>query len=87
MVSVPANASAVKRTTVNALVQAAEELGEEVIVGLYRSHDAFYRESKAAGEGLEDRMRKWEETGVAVVENESGMKTLTLLTKPFQLAR
>ena len=58
---------------VNALVQAARELSEEVIVGLYRSHDAFYRESKAAGEGLEDRMRKWEETGVTVVENESGM--------------
>jgi uridine phosphorylase len=56
-----------------ALSQAAEELGEDAMVGLYRSHDAFYRESKAAGAGLEERMRRWVETGVTVVENESGM--------------
>ena len=58
---------------VSALAQAAEEMGEEALVGLYRSHDAFYRESKAADDGLEERMRRWVETGVIVVENESGM--------------
>ena len=57
---------------VAALSQAAEEMGEEAVVGLYRSHDAFYRESKAAGEGLRERMQRWVETGVVVVENESG---------------
>lgn len=57
---------------VAALSQAAEELGEHAEIGLYRSHDAFYRESKAAGEGLKERMQRWIETGVVVVENESG---------------
>lgn len=59
--------------TVSALTQAARELGEEPLVGLYRSHDAFYMESKAAHPGLRERMQKWIDTGVLVVENESGM--------------
>lgn len=42
-------------------------------VGLYRSHDAFYMESKAAHPGLRERMQKWIDTGVLVVENESGL--------------
>jgi uridine phosphorylase len=58
---------------VSALSQAAEEMGEDVLVGLYRSHDAFYMESKAAHPGLRERMQKWIDTGVLVVENESGM--------------
>ena len=57
---------------VSALTQAAEELGEDALVGLYRSHDAFYMESKAAHPGLRERMQKWIDTGVLVVENESG---------------
>ncbi len=57
---------------VSALVQAAHELGEDPLVGLYRSHDAFYIESKAAHPGLRERMQKWMDTGVLVVENESG---------------
>lgn len=57
---------------VSALTQAAEEAGEDALVGLYRSHDAFYMESKAAHPGLRDRMQKWIDTGVLVVENESG---------------
>ncbi len=57
---------------VAALMQAAEELDEPVKVGLYRSHDAFYMESKAAHPGLRERMQKWIDTGVLVVENESG---------------
>ena len=58
---------------VAALMQAAEELGEDALVGLYRSHDAFYMESKAAHPGLRERMQKWIDTNVLVVENESGM--------------
>ena len=58
---------------VSALVQAAREMGEDPLVGMYRSHDAFYIESKAAHPGLRDRMQKWIDTGVLVVENESGM--------------
>ena len=44
---------------VQALTQAAHELGDEPLVGLYRSHDAFYMESKAAHPGLRERMQKW----------------------------
>ena len=46
--------------------------GDDPLVGLYRSHDAFYMESKAAHPGLRERMQKWIDTGVLVVENESG---------------
>lgn len=58
---------------VDALTRAARELGEEPLVGLYRSHDAFYMESKAAHPGLRERMQDWIDAGVLVVENESGM--------------
>lgn len=58
---------------VRALCSAAQELDEPVRVGLYRSHDAFYMESKAAHPGLRERMQKWIDTGVLVVENESGL--------------
>ena len=57
---------------VSALKRAAEEMGEQPVVGLYRSHDAFYMESKAAHEGLRERMDRWISSGVQVVENESG---------------
>lgn len=57
---------------VAALTQAAGEMGENALVGLFRSHDAFYMESKAAHPGLRERMQKWIDTGVLVVENESG---------------
>ena len=57
---------------VAALTQAAHEMGEDPLVGLYRSHDAFYMESKAAHPDLWERMQKWIDTGVLVVENESG---------------
>lgn len=58
---------------VMALTQAAKECGEDALVGLYRSHDAFYLESKAAHPGLRERMQKWIDTNVLAVENESGM--------------
>ena len=54
------------------MTQAAHELGDDPLVGLYRSHDAFYMESKAAHPDLRARMQKWIDTGVLVVENESG---------------
>lgn len=57
---------------VNALHQACLELGEEPILGLYRSHDSFYMESKAAHEGLQERMQIWQDTNVQLIENESG---------------
>ena len=57
---------------VRALTQAAHEFGDDPLVGLYRSHDAFYMESKAAHPDLRARMQKWIDTGVLVVENESG---------------
>ncbi len=57
---------------VTALMEGAKELGEPVKVGLYRSHDAFYMESKAAHPGLRERMEQWIQSGVQVVENESG---------------
>lgn len=66
---------------VNALALACKELGEEPVVGLYRSHDAFYVESKAAHPGLQERMQIWQDTNVQVVENESG----TLFTLGYLL--
>jgi len=57
---------------VKALSQACEDLHEPYIVGMYRSHDSFYMESKAAHEGLRERMQKWIDMDVKVVENESG---------------
>jgi len=57
---------------VAALHKAAKEFGEQPVLGLYRSHDAFYMESMAAHEGLRERMQPWIDTNVQVVENESG---------------
>ncbi|MBR6825876.1 MAG: nucleoside phosphorylase, partial [Oscillospiraceae bacterium] len=56
----------------SAIIEAAREMGEPVKAGLYRSHDAFYMESKAAHPGLRGRMEQWIQSGVQVVENESG---------------
>jgi len=56
---------------VNALRDSARELGVEPILGLVRSHDAFYLESPGAHEGWEERIKIWTDAGVKVVENES----------------
>ncbi len=56
---------------VNALRDAAKELGVPVELGLTRSHDAFYKESPGVPEMVEKRIRPWAEAGVKVVENES----------------
>ena len=52
--------------------KAAEELGEPHVMGLYRSHDSFYMESKSAHEGLWERMEKWKDANAVSEENESG---------------
>lgn len=54
-----------------ALRDAARDLGVEPILGLVRSHDAFYLESPGAHEGWAERIRPWTDAGVKVVENES----------------
>ncbi len=55
-----------------ALEDAAKELNEPYVLGLYRSHDSFYMESMAAHEGLFQRMEIWEAANVKAEENESG---------------
>lgn len=54
-----------------ALIQACHEFGEEPIVGLYRSHDSFYRETKIVMVETYERMKPWVDAGVKMVENES----------------
>jgi len=53
------------------LREAARELGVEPVLGIVRSHDAFYTESPGAHPGWEDRIKPWTQAGVTVVENES----------------
>lgn|GEM_PF-170014 len=55
----------------NALIQACHEFGEEPIVGLYRSHDSFYRETRVVMQETAERMKPWVDAGVKMVENES----------------
>lgn len=55
----------------NALIRATREFGEEPIVGLYRSHDAFYRETRVVMQETAERMKPWVDAGVKMVENES----------------
>ena len=57
---------------VGALEDAAKELGEPHRLGLYRSHDSFYMETKVAHEGLWDRMKLWKAANCISEENESG---------------
>lgn len=56
---------------VNALRDSARELGVEPILGLVRSHDAFYIESPGAHKGWDEKIKVWTDAGVKVVENES----------------
>ena len=58
---------------VKALVMAAKEFGEEPIVGLYRAHDSYYRETETAMISTYERMKPWVDAGVKMVENESGL--------------
>ena len=54
-----------------ALVQAAKEMGEDPVVGLYRAHDSYYRETSTAMVDTYERMKPWVDAGVKMVENES----------------
>ena len=54
-----------------ALIMAAKEMGEEPIVGLYRAHDSYYRETNTAMVDTYERMKPWVDAGVKMVENES----------------
>ncbi len=56
---------------VEALIRAAKEFNEEPIVGLYRAHDAYYRETSTAMIDTFERMKPWIDAGVKMVENES----------------
>lgn len=56
---------------VEALIKAAREFGEDPIVGLYRAHDAYYRETSTAMIDTFERMKPWIDAGVKMVENES----------------
>ncbi len=54
-----------------ALRDAALELGVQPILGLVRSHDAFYIESPGAHMGWEQRIRQWTDANVKCIENEA----------------
>lgn len=54
-----------------ALKESCIEYGVKPILGLVRSHDAFYLESPGAHEGWEQRIKPWTDAGVKVIENES----------------
>ena len=64
-----------------ALIKAAREFGEDPIVGLYRAHDSYYRETSTAMIDTYERMKPWVDAGVKMVENESA----TLFTVGPQL--
>ncbi|MCR4633762.1 MAG: hypothetical protein K5648_06520 [Erysipelotrichaceae bacterium] len=64
-----------------ALILACKEFGEDPIVGLYRAHDSYYRETSTAMIDTYERMKPWVDAGVKMVENESA----TLFTVGPQL--
>ena len=64
-----------------ALIMAAKEFDEDPIVGLYRAHDSYYRETSTAMIDTYERMKPWVDAGVKMVENESA----TLFTVGPQL--
>ena len=58
---------------VKALVMACEDYNEKPIVGLYRAHDSYYRETSTAMIFTYERMKPWVDAGVKMVENESAL--------------
>lgn len=56
---------------VESLIRACREFGEDPIVGLYRAHDSYYRETNTAMVDTYERMKPWVDAGVKMVENES----------------
>lgn len=55
----------------NALIESAEELGEEPVIGILRTHDAVFLESLYAHDGMEERIKPWRDLGVVGIENEA----------------
>lgn len=55
----------------NALIDSAEELGEAHEVGILRTHDALFMESRFAHDGMEERIKPWVDLGVLGIENEA----------------
>lgn len=53
-----------------ALKESAKELGEKVLTGIVRTHDALFLESRFAHDGVAERIRPWQELGVLAVDNE-----------------
>ena len=53
-----------------ALLGAAKQLGIEVETGIIRTHDALFLESPYAHKGVKERIKPWQEVGVACVDNE-----------------
>ena len=53
-----------------ALKESAKELGEKVLTGIVRTHDALFLESRFAHDGVAERIRPWQELDVLAVDNE-----------------
>jgi len=54
-----------------ALIESAQERGEDPNVGILRTHDAIFMESLFAHGGMDERIRPWRELGVLGIENEA----------------
>jgi Uridine phosphorylase len=62
------------------IMNAAEQLGEEYMLGTVRTHDAIFLESRHAHPGVEQRLEQWADLGVLAVENEvAAMFTISSL--------
>ena len=57
--------------TFMAILAAARELNMEVDTGIVRTHDAIFLESPFAHDGMEERLKPWQEVGVKCVDNEA----------------
>ena len=53
-----------------ALLQASKQLNIEVETGIIRTHDALFLESPYAHDGVEQRIKPWQEVGVKCIDNE-----------------
>jgi uridine phosphorylase len=63
------------------LVQAAKQAKQTVTTGICRSHDSFYAEYPAAGQGA-NALAQWQQLGVVLLEHElSSMFTLSTILK------
>lgn len=67
----PEYPAAADHYVVRALIKACAEFGEVPVVGLYRAHDSYYRETSTAMIDTYERMKPWVDAGVKMVENES----------------